>query len=1373
MSTSLLYPTIQGITLHNLFTAKLRRAAGLIIVLMLLSTIIAHGQRTTSPTDNSTPLALTPGAPTGSLMEEFANVNLFNGNLNFALPLATVGGRGGLRIPMTLSIERHWKIIRRCDPTITGGTICHQIPTSMWWGELQVGYGPGILQGRGGAEYELQSNGVRVCSKGGGVALTFTDSSGTEHHLPDQLSNGAPNQGCVGDRGTVFTSVDGTAMTFISDARINDDPARSDGPHLRPNGYLMLSDGTRYRIDNGLVTWIRDRNGNRIDYTYDTNHRVKTITDSLNRQVTINYDVTEALYGLHDQIILPGINEAKRIVRVSKAPLKSALRSDQSLKTYGQLFESAPNGDTLFNPTVITSVLLPNNQSFNFNYSSYGELARIKLPSGGAVEYDFTGGLTNGPVSGLILNRQHIYRRVIAKRIFMDSTSPGSLVSKTTYTKPEAADTQFNIYTTGFVQVDTSDGSDSLLESAKHYFHGAAASSFMSGHPSAPWKDGKEYQTEIFDRDGLTVIRRITRLWQQRAPVKWWKDYIEVNRRFTLDDEPANDPRLTEINVVLEPTGANLVTRQKFNYDEHNNQTDIYNYDYGTTTTPPRPIRHIHTDYLTVNPTNNINYAGPANGTSYTSNDLHIRRMPRSQQIYSINPTSEAETPVGQDETRYDEHPLLDCDGIGCGGAVRWDNPGTARANATSVRRWLNTNNTWVENRTDYDQLGNVRKTWDGRTNKPEAERVTQIEYSATYHHAYPTHTISPVPDPSNINGTDIPMESWTTYDLSTGKMTSTTDSNGKMTKLRYDETGAPDVLDRLRKVESSDGGWVEYFYNDTVGDLYVRTRTAMNASQSVESYQFFDGLGRAVRSHLNEGGSPAKFITADTQYDAMGRIWRVSNTYRTNSLADPVNPSGLWTTKDYDMLGRVKTITAPDGSQIVTAYNGNQATVTDQAGKQRSSISDALGRVMQVVEAPNGPGFNYQTSYEYDMLGNLTAVVQGAQKRTFVYDSLSRLTFAFNPESGAVNYHYDANSNLDWKTDARGVKISYEYDALNRVKTRTYSLTGATPPNYVASPNVFYFYDGKGMPINVPTPSFSKGKLTATKTSVSETIYTEFDAHGNIKKHRQVSDPGTFKEQTYLMEYDYNLAGGLTWQKYPSGKIVETVYDGAGRIAGVKNPTGQYYAGAGLTPADEANRIQYTAHGSVSDLRLGNGLWEHTVFNHRLQPVEIGLGTQKSSNDRLKLVYGYGTNNNGNIQDQTITVPTINGVTGVTLTQTYAYDQLNRLQSVSESGSANNWTQSYTYQNPDGTGGQFGNRRVDPLKTTESLVPASNPTFNMDNNRFATSQGYDYDDVGNLKTAPGFSYSYDSENRMISANDGQSPGDSTYSYDGNGRRVK
>ena len=63
---------------------------------------------------------------------------------------------------------------------------------------------------------------------------------------------------------------------------------------------------------------------------------------------------------------------------------------------------------------------------------------------------------------------------------------------------------------------------------------------------------------------------------------------------------------------------------------------------------------------------------------------------------------------------------------------------------------------------------------------------------------------------------------------------------------------------------------------------------------------------------------------------------------------------------------------------------------------------------------------------------------------------------------------------------------------------------------------------------------------------------------------------------QTYTMGAGYNKARMVTSETYPSNKIVNTKYDAAVRIAGIKDPakTG-YYAGA--TATDAVNRIQYT----------------------------------------------------------------------------------------------------------------------------------------------------------------------------------------------------
>ena len=470
------------------------------------------------------------------------------------------------------------------------------------------------------------------------------------------------------------------------------------------------------------------------------------------------------------------------------------------------------------------------------------------------------------------------------------------------------------------------------------------------------------------------------------------------------------------------------------------------------------------------------------------------------------------------------------------------------------------------------------------------------------------------------------------------------------------------------------------------------------------------------------------------------------------------------WTRSKSDNGGRVIEVGTFSGSSlpapwgvnanstgvVTTAYDGSYTTVTDQAGKVRRSKVNTLGQLVRVDEPNTSNSLGtidnptQPTSYTYDVLGNLTQVNQGGQTRSFSYSSLSRLTSATNPEvhnaQGTpvpTTYQYDANSNLTLRTDARGVATTYIYDALNRVISRSYS---------DGTPTVTYTYD---------TLLNGKGRLTSVSSSVSTYNYLGYDSLGRATGSSQVTDGVTYP----MPEYKYDLASNLTSQKYPSGRIVETRYDAAGRIAGVKKQgSNEYYAGAA---SDNQNRIKYSAHGAIAEMKLGNNLWEHTSFNTRFQPTEFGLGTQQSGVERLKLNYSYGTTaNNGNVLGQTISVPG-----GVTLSQSYLYDELNRLKSAQENGGMS-WKQAYSYD-------RHGNRTFDAAQTTIPS-PLQNPSINTANNRINANQGYGYDIAGNLTSASNQTFTYDAENRQMSYNGGNPiSGGGMFSYDGDGRRVK
>lgn len=188
----------------------------------------------------------------------------------------------------------------------------------------------------------------------------------------------------------------------------------------------------------------------------------------------------------------------------------------------------------------------------------------------------------------------------------------------------------------------------------------------------------------------------------------------------------------------------------------------------------------------------------------------------------------------------------------------------------------------------------------------------------------------------------------------------------------------------------------------------------------------------------------------------------------------------------------------------VTTAYDANFTTVTDQAGKLRRSMVDALGRLVRVDEpdASNSLGTTASpiqpTSYSYNVLGNLVTVSQGAQTRTFSYDSLSRLRTAANPEAGTTRYTYDDSGNLITRQDARSITTTITYDAISRPTAKTYS---------DGTPRIDYFYDTQSLPTGAPTfdRGHAKGRLVAvTYGGGSAGTYRGYDGRGLVVRQYQ-----------------------------------------------------------------------------------------------------------------------------------------------------------------------------------------------------------------------------------------------------------------------------
>jgi RHS repeat-associated protein len=1365
--TNIVRTSIKTLLIQHLFQ---HLAATMLLVLTLAFNCAAQ-----SATDGSTPSGVAPGAPVGSYpLSDFDRINLYNGNLNFSLPLLHISGRGGVTDVVQLKLERKWRIIRgpySAYPVYSG------------WQSTPVGYGAGALEGR-------VANGMVECDQSNDtlLRLTFTAPDGTEYELRDQLLNGAPgvtskDPACAlfsTSRGRVFKTSDGSAATFISDVELTD----GNGAGIHPSGYLMMRDGARYRIDTGKVSWQRDRNGNQIDFAYNSTLQATQITDSLGRVVTLAYYTQPG--ASPDQITYTGFGGTPRSILIRYTYLNQSMRADYgtTAQSYHQLFpELSGASSSPFNPPVVSSVELPDGRSYYFRYNLYGELARVELPTGGAFEYDYQAGLVNGVTSGVMTAwDSQIYRRVVERRVYPDGGTGNTYASRMTVSRPE--DTSGG--NTGSVTVEQRDSAGVLLSKDIHYYYGSPRVSF-SQQPLdyAKWKDGKEWKTEAYASNGTTLLRKVEQTWQQPLAGYTWP----LTQAETNDAAKANDPQITQRTTTLSDT--NQVSKETFAYDKYSNQTDVYQYDYGTGAPPTYATRHTRTDFLTSNVIGGVTYQydtiNPSTTTPDSNQTIHLRGLPQSQRVYAVNAATGVETLIAQSSMSYDEstYPSLTY-----GAVTHWSAPGTpARGNPTSTGQWLDTIGDYLWTHAQYDQCGSMINSWDPRS------KQSQVSYDSAYAYAYPTTMTSAVPDPTYAHGSNTSLVTSNAYDFYTGHVTSTIDANQRQTTFEHN-----DVFDRLTKINRPDGGWTSYVYDRNQYGDYVGTQVLQNSSGlTTQSYQFFDKLGRPSRSFQYVNSDPNNaWLTSDKQYDALGRAWKTSNPYMSTGSNSAINPSGNWTQTSYDGLGRVKTVTTPDNAAVVSSYSGNTVTVLDQQGNAKQSVTDALGRLAQLIEDPGAAPahFNYQTTYTYDALDNLRRVQQGAQNRYFMYDSLSRLVRARNPEQNinsslpttepltgylytdnvtgisqwSTGYTYDVGGNLLTRTDARNTKTTSVYDALNRVITRSYD------DNLTPAAN--FYYDGAAL---------GKGRLWQTITDGTNNSYRvidSYDAMGRpLSERQEFLYSGAWSQNFYVLR-SYDLAGHTLTQTYPSGHSVTYSYDALGRTQTFTGTLGEgttrtYSTGITYNEWSTLNHEQYGTQTPVYHNR-------HYNLRGQLYDVRVGSGTDASSEwtwnrGCLQFYYssnnswgGSGTDNNGNLLKAINYIPGNDAISSSnTHIDTYGYDALNRLSLVNQfDGSTQTGSQHYDID-------QYGNRTINAGTTWGMGINNQQFTVDTVTNRLGVPGGQagvmSYDAAGNLYndtyTGTG-ARTFDAENRMISAAD-SSYSTSYYTYDADSKRVR
>lgn len=805
-----------------------------------------------------------------------------------------------------------------------------------------------------------------------------------------------------------------------------------------------------------------------------------------------------------------------------------------------------------------------------------------------------------------------------------------------------------------------------------------------------------------------------------------------------------------EYTSLLNASGSPVkMSAKKYQYDYNGNRLSETDYDWFDPTWVTRDSAGVPTGVplnATVLRTSTSSFYNPAStansGNVYgvralaTAAPLILNALKQSMQGPSI-------TQVSYDGQAYETAPAI--------------------GNPTSQSVWDDVDTKWITSGQTYGQYGNVATKTDPRG------KITQFFYDDATH-ALPNRVVV---DPQNGTGQ---QTTTTAYDFSTSLVTSQTDANGNTSTIDYTNQllGAVDPFGRPATMIGPSviaGGINQHYkiittYLDQARQVVVATSLFAENDMLLKTRVTADMLGRPILTEQTEDGANYSIYSVKA-YDPVGRISYSSSPMK-GTLAQPfARSTDSWTRSTNDALGRVTEVATFGGAtkppatgdvnvsqytgKITMLYDANAATAIDQAGKQTKRVTDALGRATIVIEDPTQGGLNYETSYDYDSLGNLSHVYQGSQTRTFGYDSLSRLRSALNPENGTTSYTYDDNGNLSTRTDARPVTATYTYDALNRPHIRSYS---------DSTPTVTNAYD---------TLINGKGRLTSISSNVSSYSFSEYDTMGRVKGATQ-----TLGAQSYSMSYAYNLAGNIDSTTYPSGRKVTNSYDNSGLL---QSFTGNLGDSSWRT---YATGISYGPDGQMVQEQLGTTtpIFNKHFYNSRGQLAEIRLGVTgaDTSFERGAIINFYDTCwgmcsgqsmaiNNGNLRRQEVYVP------GGMLPQDYEYDSLNRLQNVHD---GTNWRQQYSYD-------RYGNRTIDQANTFGTGIPKPNFGVNPVSNQLSVPSGQSgtmtFDGAGNLtvdtykSTAVG--RAFDAENRLTSETTYNSVVSGQYAYDGNGRRVK
>ena len=582
------------------------------------------------------------------------------------------------------------------------------------------------------------------------------------------------------------------------------------------------------------------------------------------------------------------------------------------------------------------------------------------------------------------------------------------------------------------------------------------------------------------------------------------------------------------------------------------------------------------------------------------------------------------------------------------------------------------------------------------------------------------------------------------------------TDANAHATLNLYDADGHVRFVVQQNTVAGQLVGMVSEQRYDAAGRVIARVAygstlplalgSALSAQLSTDSVtqalasapkqvdqSVYDAAGR-LRYRIDNA-----FQVTETQYDADGRVLKtlayahaivLPGVLTVASLAAAVNTAGTdgahIGTTTYDATGRVLTTGDALGVNATYTYDatGLSLTQADRDGHLTTTTYDAGGRKILVqsptVTVGSESSVHLYTEYQYDGIGNVTAISQGAgstvgtatwtSTTTYAYDAVGHQVtttypggittqVTYNALGQAVvdkdaNGHYqykayDADGQVAYAVDADGYVTGTSYDAYGNVTAltryaaalNTAAIAGwsAGQPLSLAQVQqglttsgsdrtLTTTYDQRNQKIEVIQPSISytlsMGPLAGTWTTGAPTTRYTYDAYGNATSSATL------------------IQGALTVGSTTTPAIwatTYTYYDNLDRAVMTVMPTGQYTA-----PQGYVTTTSYDAFGQVTGTVQYAQAISTSAITTAAAPALPAAPTAASGGNRSS-TFNYDLIGRKVAETDTGTVTYAGGTLGqldgapgaatASSVTSYTYDGENRLLSVTVNGATTSTT--------------------------------------------------------------------------------------------------